>query len=91
MARVRTAAVLAIALLLAGAAAMRAQAPVPRIGVAELKTLMDAGKVTVLDVRSAAAYREGHVPGALSVPLDVVGQKAPELKQAGRILVAYCT
>jgi len=35
---------------------------------AELSALLDAGGVTVLDIRSPKAYRAGHVAGALSAP-----------------------
>ena len=62
-----------------------------RIGAAELKKLYDAGKVVVLDVRGAAAYRDSHIAGALSVPLDTVAQRAAELKASGKVVVTYCT
>jgi 3-mercaptopyruvate sulfurtransferase SseA len=67
-----------------------AQGAAGRIGVGDLKKLHDAGKVVVLDVRSAAAYRDGHIAGALSVPLDTVVQRAAEFT-GGRIVVTYCT
>jgi 3-mercaptopyruvate sulfurtransferase SseA len=62
-----------------------------RIGAAELKKLYDAGQVVVLDVRGAAAYRDSHIAGALSVPLDTVAQRAAELKASGKAFVTYCT
>jgi rhodanese-related sulfurtransferase len=62
-----------------------------RIAVAELKKLHAAGTVVVVDVRSAAAYREAHAAGALSAPLDVVASRAAELKAAGKTVVTYCT
>lgn len=44
-------------------------AEIPRIGAGELKTMMDEGvAVTVIDVQSRAAYAEGHIRGALSIP-----------------------
>ena len=48
-------------------------------------------KVVVIDVRPAGAYRDNHIAGALSVPLDTVGQRAAELKASGKPVVAYCT
>jgi rhodanese-related sulfurtransferase len=64
---------------------------VKRITVAELKKLHDAGAVLVLDVRSAEAYREGHIPGAISMPLAAIADRAGELKGAKKRIVAYCT
>lgn len=62
-----------------------------RINVEQLKKLYDAGSVVVVDVRPVTAYRDGHIAGALSVPLDTVPQKAAELKAAGKVVVTYCT
>lgn len=62
-----------------------------RISLAEFKKLHDAGDVVVIDVRGADAYRRGHVPGALSVPLDTVAARATEWKTATRPIVTYCT
>lgn len=44
---------------------------IPTISPQRLHRRMDAGQpVTLLDVRSPAEYRAGHVSGALSLPLD---------------------
>ena len=48
-----------------------------------------SGQVTVLDVRPSEEYRAGHIPGALSVPLDELEQHLAELPQDQEI-VAYC-
>ncbi|MHB0867352.1 MAG: ArsR/SmtB family transcription factor [Thermoleophilia bacterium] len=48
-----------------------------------------SGEVTVLDVRPAEEFRAGHIPGAISVPLDDLEQKLTELPR-GREVVAYC-
>lgn len=50
--------------------------------------LADPGTV-VVDVRSASAYEEGHVPGAVSVPLSELEGHLGELPADARI-VAYC-
>ena len=47
------------------------------------------GEVTVLDVRPTEEFMAGHIPGALSVPLEVLEQKIAELPP-GREIVAYC-
>ncbi|WP_406861884.1 rhodanese-like domain-containing protein [Streptomyces sp. HUAS MG47] len=46
--------------------------------------------LTVVDVRTPAEYASGHVPGALNVPLDRLGQAVPALRDAaarGELLV----
>lgn len=93
MSRVQWATRFALASALLGLASglVLAQVAPGRITAAELKSLYDAGRVVVLDVRSAAAYRESHVTGALSVPLDQVAARAPELVKSGKPVVAYCT
>ena len=47
------------------------------------------GEVTVLDVRPAEEYRAGHIPGALSVPLDHLKEILAKLP-ADQEIVAYC-
>lgn len=47
------------------------------------------GEVTVLDVRSAAEYASGHIPGAVSIPVSELGQRLAELPE-GTDIVAYC-
>jgi 3-mercaptopyruvate sulfurtransferase SseA len=63
----------------------------PRTTLAELKKLMDAGNVIVIDVRGDQAYRAGHIPGAVSVPLETVAARAAEWASATRPVVTYCS
>jgi rhodanese-related sulfurtransferase/DNA-binding transcriptional ArsR family regulator len=48
-----------------------------------------AGEVTVLDLRPGAEYKAGHIPGAVSVPLDELPARLAEMPNA-REIVAYC-
>lgn len=50
------------------------------VDVAELKRLLDADKIPVVDVRTASEFAGGHVPGAINIPLDVIEARADELK-----------
>lgn len=50
---------------------------------------MRRGEVTVLDVRPAEEYRAGHIPGALSVPMNELEGRLAELPH-DREVVAYC-
>jgi rhodanese-related sulfurtransferase len=48
-----------------------------------------AGEVTLVDVRPAEEYCAGHIPGAVSVPLEDLGKRLRSLPK-GREIVAYC-
>ena len=62
---------------------------VQAVGRAELAELVARGDVVVIDVRPAAEYAAGHIPGARSVPPDEVEQLLRELPEDGEV-VAYC-
>jgi len=67
-------------------------AAAPRISMADFKALHAAGKVVVIDTRSAENFAQGHIPGALNLPLakllDPV--RVAELKGETRPIVIYC-
>jgi rhodanese-related sulfurtransferase len=48
-----------------------------------------AGEVTLIHVRPREEYVSGHIPGAISVPLDDLKKRPPRLP-ARRDVVAYC-
>ncbi len=55
----------------------------------ELAARVRAGEITVLDVRPADEYAAGHIPGALSIPIDELEVRLAELPP-DREIVAYC-
>jgi len=55
----------------------------------ELVRRVRNGEVTVLDVRPAEEYRSGHLPCAVSIPLEQLSSRLGELPQ-DRQIVAYC-
>lgn len=57
--------------------------------LATIQAAIDAGAV-LLDVRSAAEFDAGHLPGARNVPVGQLGGAVAELKQSGRPVVVYC-
>jgi rhodanese-related sulfurtransferase/DNA-binding transcriptional ArsR family regulator len=59
------------------------------IGRIELLRRAQAGEVVVLDVRPAAEYAAGHIPGAVSIPIDELPSRLAELP-ADTEVVAYC-
>jgi len=65
-------------------------AAAPRISIRELTRLLDQARVVLLDVRSRLDYQRGHIPGALSMPLELVGQNADALRMVGQPIVTYC-
>jgi ArsR family transcriptional regulator len=66
------------------------ESAVPRVSVADLKKAADAGQVLIIDVRDATWYAEGHLPGAINIPLAELEQKLAMVKAAKKPLVAYC-
>lgn len=60
--------------------------PVP---AAELLERVRDGLATVIDVRPAEEYAQGHVAGALNVPLDRLQERLNDLPREHEI-VAYC-
>lgn len=61
-------------------------APVSR---QELELKLHSGMVTLLDVRPEDEFKLGHLPGALSVPLEELDKHLAELPKDQEI-VAYC-
>ncbi len=61
-----------------------------RISFEEFKKLYDKDAVLVLDVRDANSYRNGHIPGSISIPLGEEASKAVELRNEKRPIVTYC-
>jgi rhodanese-related sulfurtransferase/DNA-binding transcriptional ArsR family regulator len=56
---------------------------------AELLQRVSSGLVTVVDVRPPEEYAAGHIPAALSIPLDELAERLAELPD-DQDIVAYC-
>jgi rhodanese-related sulfurtransferase len=48
-----------------------------------------AGDVTVLDVRPSSEFEAGHIPGAVSIPIDELERRLSEVPKRKQV-VAYC-
>ena len=59
------------------------------LGITELRRRLATGDVVLIDVRPEAEYRAGHIPGALSVPVEKLATMFRALPQDKEI-VAYC-
>ena len=60
-----------------------------RLTVDEFRQRLEAGDTIVIDVRPADEYARGHLPGAISMPLDELREHIDELP-ADADIVAYC-
>jgi ubiquinone/menaquinone biosynthesis C-methylase UbiE len=67
------------------------KSPALRITVDQFKQLQAKGGVFVLDVRDAESYREGHLPGAILMPLETVEARAAELRAEKKPIITYCS
>lgn len=59
------------------------------IGRGELLRRVRDGRAVVLDVRPPREYVAGHIPGAVSIPLDELARRLGELPDDATV-VAYC-
>jgi rhodanese-related sulfurtransferase len=59
------------------------------VGPDELLRRLDAGEVTLLDVRPSVEYEQGHIPGARSIPVDELESRISQLPDEA-VVVAYC-
>jgi rhodanese-related sulfurtransferase len=60
-----------------------------QISAAELRTRLRNGEVVLLDVRPWVEYNAGHLPGAISTPLDELERRLDEIPP-DKIIAAYC-
>jgi rhodanese-related sulfurtransferase/biotin operon repressor len=63
--------------------------PVEELTLAELIRRLEREDVVLLDVRSAEEYKRGHIPKALSLPLEEIDRRWKDLPR-DKELVAYC-
>lgn len=59
------------------------------VSVEELRTRLQNDEIILLDVRPTVEYENGHLPGALSLPLDKLQQALASLPD-DKTIVAYC-
>jgi len=76
-------------------AALPVRSEPPTIGtdalIAKLSGSANAGRPTVIDVRSWVEFQDAHVAGAIHIPSDSVAQRLPEkVRDKKRELVFYC-
>lgn len=62
---------------------------VDQLGIHDLSARMDNG-TTVVDVRAPYEWSDGHIPGAVHIPLARLPEKAAELAAAGVPVAVHC-
>ena len=63
---------------------------VARVDLSTAKVAFDTGEAVFVDVRDQTYYENGHIPGALSIPLSQFEQRLNELDPNDWIIL-YCT
>ena len=61
-----------------------------RITASELYKLWEKGDVVVIDTRPEPSYKQEHIKGAISTPIDTVLDHLRELPRT-KLIAAYCT
>ena len=70
----------------------QSEADVPRVSVADAAAAIQSGKAIVVDVRSAQAYQQSHIPGAVSIPLFDIEQNPGGVNlDKDKWIITYCT
>ncbi|MBR0410390.1 MAG: rhodanese-like domain-containing protein [Eubacterium sp.] len=64
------------------------------VNMAEAMTAVSKGTAFLIDIRSKEAYRKGHLPGAVNIPLDYILKDdykrfLPDY-HTGRKMILYC-
>jgi rhodanese-related sulfurtransferase len=60
-----------------------------QISIDELRDRLRTGKAMLIDARPVEEYAAGHLPGAISMPVDELARRLDELPRS-RMIVAYC-
>jgi phage shock protein E len=55
-----------------------------------IKSLVQVEGATVIDVRSSWEFADGHVDGALNIPLEEIPGRLAEIQALKQPLVGYC-
>jgi rhodanese-related sulfurtransferase len=55
--------------------------------VPDLKTALDEGRATLIDVREFFEFQAGHVPGAIHMPMHTIPVRMDEIPSSGEVYV----
>lgn len=65
-------------------------AGVPRMAAEDLRAKHNRGEVTLIDVRDARAFAQGHIPGSVNIPFSSVEAQLALIPK-DKPIVTYCT
>ena len=79
-------------LLLAGCGVQSEDSTYRQINAEEAAAMMEEeSSYIILDVRTAQEYSEKHIPGAINIPNETIGdQDIPELPDKDQLILVYC-
>lgn len=82
----------ALCLLVLAGCGQQADAAYRQISQEEAKEMMDAGDAVVLDVREQSEYDEGHIPGAVLLPVGSIDEDtaAAVIPEKSATVLVYC-
>ena len=70
----------------------QSEAEVPRISPEEARVALESGAAVVVDVRSADAFQESHIAGAISIPLvQIETDPSTVTLPKEEWIITYCT
>ena len=61
-----------------------------RVKVGDARAVYETKQAVFVDVRDSDSYARGHIPGAKSMPLDVLEERMGELNKQ-QWIITYCT
>ena len=62
----------------------------PRVTIDEMEAKLKDGSAVVIDVRTQAAYDQGHIPGARLIPSGEILNHINELPR-DKMIITYCS
>jgi predicted methyltransferase len=65
--------------------------PALRISLEQFVALAAKGAVTIVDVRGEESFADGHIPGALLIPLGSIEGSVEQLRSLRKPVVTYCS
>ena len=65
--------------------------PALRISLEQFVGLAAKGAITIVDVRGEESFAEGHIPGALLIPLGSIEGSVEQLRNLRKPVVTYCS
>ena len=65
--------------------------PSLRVSLEAFSKLASNRSVTIVDVRDEDSFAEGHIPRALSIPLESIEKSVEQLRNLGKPVVTYCS